>query len=384
MKAKIAVLPGDGIGEEVMAQALRVMAQVSEQFDIKFDTTSGLVGGAAYEKYGSHLPDETIALCKGSDAILFGSVGGPVSEMNLPKWKNCEANSILSLRKNFKFNVNLRPVKVLPELAELCPLRDEIINKGVDILFVRELLGDCYFGEHKTFKQADGKRAATDQSIYTEDQIASVAHAAFKAARKRRNKVTSVDKANVLDTSKLWREIVHEVGKEYPDVTLEDMLVDNCAMQIIRDPSQFDVVVTTNMFGDILSDAAAVLPGSLGLMASASLNADGFGLFEPPGGSAQDIAGTGKANPIAQILSLALLLRFALSREDAAQAVENAVAASLNAGYRTADIVSSRGKCVGTESGAADGGKSVKLVDTVGMTDSIIKNLASIKTVLRV
>lgn len=196
--------------------------------------------------------------------------------------------------------------------------------------------------------------------------------------------MTSVDKANVLDTSKLWREIVHEVGKEYPDVTLEDMLVDNCAMQIIRDPSQFDVVVTTNMFGDILSDAAAVLPGSLGLMASASLNEDGFGLFEPPGGSAQDIAGTGKANPIAQILSLALLLRFALSQEEAAQAVETAVAASLNAGYRTADIVGSRGKSAGTESGAADGGESIKLVDTVGMTDSIIKNLASIKTLLRV
>jgi 3-isopropylmalate dehydrogenase len=384
MKAKIAVLPGDGIGEEVMAQALRVMAQVSEQFDIKFDTTRGLAGGAAFEKYGSHLPEETIAICKESDAILFGSVGGPVSEMNLPKWKNCEANSILSLRKNFKFNVNLRPVKVLPELAELCPLRDEIINRGVDILFIRELLGDCYFGEHKTFKQGDGKRAATDLSVYTEDQVASVAHAAFRAARRRNNKVTSVDKANVLDTSKLWREIVHEVGKEYSDVTLEDMLVDNCAMQIIRDPSQFDVVVTTNMFGDILSDAAAVLPGSLGLMASASLNADGFGLFEPPGGSAQDIAGTGKANPIAQILSLALLLRFALGQEEAAQAVEGAVAASLNQGYRTADIAGSHGKSASTKSGATNGGKPVTLVDTVGMTDSIIKNLASIKTVLRV
>ena len=311
MKAKIAVLPGDGIGEEVMAQALRVIAQVAEQFDIPFEITAGLVGGAAYEKYGTHLPDQTINLCRQSDAILFGSVGGPVSEMHLPKWRNCEANSILSLRKNFKFNVNLRPVKVIPELAELCPLRQEIINRGVDILFVRELLGDCYFGEHKTFKNSEGKRVASDQSIYSEDQVRSVAHAAFKAAQKRRGKLTSVDKANVLDTSKLWREVVHEVAEEYPKVQLEDMLVDNCAMQLIRDPSQFDVVVTTNMFGDILSDAAAVLPGSLGLLASASLNADGFGLFEPPGGSAQDIAGTGKANPIAQILSLALMLRFA-------------------------------------------------------------------------
>lgn len=387
MKAKIAVLPGDGIGEEVMAQALRVMAQVSEQFNLKFETTHGLVGGAAFDKFGSHLPDETIALCKQSDAILFGSVGGPVSEMNQPKWHNCEANSILSLRKNFKFNVNLRPVKVIPELAELCPLRDEIINRGVDILFVRELLGDCYFGEHKTFTQADGKRAATDQSIYTEDQVASVAHAAFKAAGKRRGKVTSVDKANVLDTSKLWRKVVHEVAKEYPDIVLEDMLVDNAAMQLIRDPSQFDVVVTTNMFGDILSDAAAVLPGSLGLLASASQNAEGFGLFEPPGGSAQDIAGTGKANPIAQILSLALMLRFAFGQEEAAQAVESAVSATLKEGYRTTDIAGS-GKAVrtagNTASGTAGGEVMIKVVDTIGMTDAIIKHLSLRKAALAV
>jgi 3-isopropylmalate dehydrogenase len=394
MKAKVAVLPGDGIGEEVMAQALRVMDQVSKQFDLKFETTHGLVGGAAFEKFGSHLPDETISLCKQSDAILFGSVGGPVSEMNLPKWRNCEANSILSLRKNFKFNINLRPVKVIPELAELCPLRDEIINRGVDILFIRELLGDCYFGEHKTFKLEDGRRAATDLAIYTEDQVASVAHAAFKAAGKRRGKVTSVDKANVLDNSKLWREIVHEVAKEYPDIKLEDMLVDNCAMQIIRDPSQFDVVVTTNMFGDILSDAAAVLPGSLGLLASASLNADGFGLFEPPGGSAQDIAGTGKANPIAQILSLALMLRFAFNQEEAAQAVEAAVETSLKQGFRTSDIAGSRvqdkgaSSGVNTVGGAKDGASGsagdTKMVDTVGMTDAIIKNLAARKAALPV
>jgi 3-isopropylmalate dehydrogenase len=369
MQKKVAVLPGDGIGEEVMTQALRVLTAVSDMYSLKFTTRHALAGGAAYEKYGSHMPEETLAVCSDSDAILFGSVGGPVSEMHLDKWKNCEANSILSLRKIFKFNVNLRPVKVIPELSGLCPLREEIIARGVDILFVRELLGDCYFGQHKTFHR-DGKRVATDQSIYTEEQVESVAHAAFKAAEKRSQKVTSVDKANVLDTSKLWREVVHEVGAQYPRVKLEDMLVDNCAMQLIRDPSQFDVVLTTNMFGDILSDAAAVLPGSLGLLASASLNETGFGLYEPPGGSAQDIAGTGSANPIAQILSVALMLRFSFHQENAAQAIENSVAMALKQGLRTRDIL------------GLNPAKELKSVTTVQMTDGILAQLMRLTPVL--
>ncbi|HEY9713579.1 MAG TPA: 3-isopropylmalate dehydrogenase, partial [Chroococcales cyanobacterium] len=271
MNKHIAVLPGDGIGEEVMAQALRVLEFIGQRFGHKFATTRGFVGGAAYEKFGSHMPDETKALCQSSDAILFGSVGGPVSDQHLDKWKNCEANSILSIRKTFEFSANLRPVKILPELQELSPLKADVIQRGVDMVIVRELLGDCYFGEHKLVTE-DGGRVASDVAVYSEHQISTIAHTAFKLAQKRRHKVTSVDKANVLTTSKLWRTVVREVSKNYPDVTLEEMLVDNCAMQLIKDPSQFDVVVTTNMFGDILSDAAAVLPGSLGLLSSASLN----------------------------------------------------------------------------------------------------------------
>ena len=358
MEKNIAVLPGDGIGEEVVEQALRVLAKISEKYGHTFNTTHGLVGGAAFEKYSSHCPEDTIKLCENSDAIFFGSVGGPVSEQHLEKWKNCEANSILALRKKFSFNANFRPVRVFPELKSICPLKKEIVDAGIDMLIIRELNGDLYFGEHKQYIE-NGKRKAHDVAEYTEDQVASVAHTAFKAAQKRRNKVTSVDKANVLDTSKLWREVVKEVSAEYPDVELEDMLVDNCAMQIIKDPSQFDVVLTTNMFGDILSDAAAVLPGSLGLLASASLNADGFGLYEPPGGSAQEIAGKGVANPIAQILSLAMLLKFSFNLIDEATTIENAVLKTLNDGFRTADITEENKKTVGTAE----------------MTDAILANM---------
>jgi 3-isopropylmalate dehydrogenase len=344
MKAKIAVLPGDGIGPEVMEQALRVLDAVSQEFGHEFQIEQGVVGGAAYEKHKTHFPEETRQLCEKSDAILFGSVGGPVKDMHLEKWKNCEANSILAIRKAFGFNANFRPVKIFKELAEICPLKKEIVDKGVDILFIRELLGDCYFGEHKTTTE-NGKRVARDVSEYTEDQVASVAHVAFKAAQKRRGKVSSVDKANVLDTSKLWRTVVHEVAKEYPEIELEDVLVDNCAMQIIRDPSQFDV--------------AAVLPGSLGLMASASVNAKGFGLYEPPGGSAQDIAGKGIANPIAQILSVAMMLRFSFNLVAEATAIENAVEQTLQEGNRTSDIYRGYGTSVGSKQ----------------MTDAILKQL---------
>ncbi|HEY9786131.1 MAG TPA: 3-isopropylmalate dehydrogenase [Candidatus Obscuribacterales bacterium] len=362
MKKHIAVLPGDGIGEEVMEQALRILSAVADRFGHQFSTTHGYVGGAGYERFGTHFPDEAKFICQSSDAILFGSVGGPVSEMHLPKWKNCEANSILAMRKHFSFNVNLRPVRVIPGLAHLCPLKADIVGKGVDILFVRELLGDCYFGEHKTVRDEQGIRVATDVSIYSQDQISSTARVAFQAARLRRKKVTSVDKANVLDTSRLWRAVVREVHQDFADVELEEMLVDNCAMQIVRNPSQFDVVLTTNMFGDILSDAAAVLPGSLGLLASASLNKEGLGLYEPPGGSAQDIAGTGTANPVAQILCVALMLRHSFGLADEAAAVERAVEETLTSGYRTRDIYLTAEK---------DG----RLVDCEGMADAILSHL---------
>jgi 3-isopropylmalate dehydrogenase len=364
MKKQIAILPGDGIGEEVMEQALRILDAVENRFDHQFKTVKGLVGGAAYDKHKSHLPDETLSLCKSSDAILFGSVGGPVAESHLDKWKNCEINSILALRKTFQFNANLRPVRILPELAEISPLKNTIIEKGVDLVIVRELLGDCYFGEHKLVTEKSG-RIASDVSEYREDQITAIAHTAFKLASKRRKKITSVDKANVLTTSKLWRTVIHEVSKTYGDIQIEDMLVDNCAMQLVVNPSQFDVIVTTNMFGDILSDTAAVLPGSLGLLASASLNNEGFGLYEPPGGSAPDIAGKGIANPIAQILSVALLLRLSFGLEEEAKAIEHAVESALKAGYRTKDIYRQEIK-------------NTQLVNCQQMTDQILAKLDAI------
>ncbi len=363
MNKHIAVLPGDGVGEEVVPQALRVLEAVSEATGLRISLTKGYVGGAAYQKYGVHLPDETVSICQSSDAILFGSVGGPVSEQHLPKWQGCETNSILALRKLFKLNVNFRPVKVLPELHSLSPLKSEVVSKGIDILVLRELLGDCYFGMHKTVTE-NGVRIARDVSEYTEEQVASAADAAFRAARNRRKKVTSVHKANVLDTSKLWRTVVREVHTGFDDVELEDMLVDNCAMQLVKNPSQFDVLLTTNMFGDILSDAAAVLPGSLGLLASASLNPDGFGLFEPPGGSAQDIAGLGIANPIGQILSVALMFRFSFKLEREALLIESAVDETLRAGYRTRDIYQK-------------GNPDTSLVDCIGMADQVVSRVKS-------
>lgn len=348
MEHKIVVLPGDGIGEEVMEQALRVLAAVSEKSGKRFIIKHGYIGGAAWDKYGKHFPEETKILAQECEAILFGSVGGPVTEQHLDKWKNCEREALLGIRKAFNFNANFRPVKVFPTLADICPLKKEVIQKGLDILFIRELLGDLYFGEHKTFVK-DGKRCASDVAEYNEDQIASIAKVAFEAARIRKKKVTSVDKANVLDISKLWRTVVKEVAKNYPDVELNDMLVDNCAMQIIINPSQFDVIVTSNMFGDILSDAGAVLPGSLGLMPSASFNEDGFALYEPIGGSAPDLARLGVANPIAQILSTALMLRYSFKMEQEAQAIENAIEQTLNVGFRTKDIFREGNTLVGTK-----------------------------------
>jgi len=360
MKKTIAVLPGDGIGPEVMQEAVKVLKKIEDGFGHEFSLKYGLAGGSAFEKYGSHLPEETLAVCDSSDAILFGSVGGPVSEMNEPKWKDCERNSILTLRKHFSFAVNLRPSRVYPQLQNLSPLKPELVAKGIDLLIVRELVGDAYFGVHKRDVE-DGERFATDEAKYTESQVKVAVHAAFDCARKRRGKLTSVDKANVLTTSKLWREVAEEVAKEYADVDYENMLVDNCAMQLIRDPSQFDVIVTSNMFGDILSDAAAVLPGSLGLVASASLNKDNFGLYEPPGGSAQDIAGQGIANPIAQILSASMLLKYSFGLKEESAAIDASVEEALSQGYRTGEIHS--------------GQALEKRVSTEEMTSAILSNL---------
>ncbi|BBH53538.1 3-isopropylmalate dehydrogenase [Fluviispira sanaruensis] len=348
MNKKIAVLPGDGIGPEVMEQAIQVLRCIEKKFNHQFEINFAHVGGAAYEKFGSHFPESTKFVCQKADAILFGSVGGPISESHLAKWKDCEKNSILSLRKEFQFSSNIRPAKVYPELKDICPLKDSIIKNGIDIVIVRELLGDVYFGEHRTFIE-NQLRKASDLCEYNEKQIETVAHQSFKIALGRNRKVTSVDKANVLDTSKLWREVVAEVGKQYPTVTLEHMLVDNCAMQFFINPSQFDVIVTTNLFGDILSDAAAAFPGSLGLMPSASFNENGFALYEPSGGSAPDIASKNIANPIAQIMSLAMLLRHSFELVEEAQCIENAIQKTLQAGYRTSDICIDKEKAVTTE-----------------------------------
>jgi 3-isopropylmalate dehydrogenase len=338
MQKNIAILAGDGIGPEVMAEAIRVLDVVAQKYKHSFNYQPALVGGAAWDKHKNHFPDETKKICLQADAILFGSVGGPVDKQHEEKWQNCEAASILVIRKSFQFNINFRPVTVRADLANICPLKPELIKDGVDMLILRELVGDLYFGEHKTFTTEDGRRKAVDVAEYTEDQISSIAHAAFNAAKKRNNKVTSIDKANVLDTSKLWRKVVTEVHQDYPEVELEHMLVDNCAMQIVKNPAQFDVLLTSNMFGDILSDAASVLPGSLGLMPSASFNSDGFALYEPSGGSAPDIAGMGIANPIAQIESAAMMLKFSFGLVEEAKDVENAINKTLAAGYRTGDI----------------------------------------------
>lgn len=358
MEKMIAVLAGDGIGQEIMPQALRALNVIEEKFDHDFHINTGYIGGEAYEKFGTHFPDETKMICEKSDAILFGSVGGPISESDQEKWKNCERNSILALRKVAKLNANFRPIRVYPELSALSPLKESFIQKGLNILIVRELIGDIYFGEHKQWSEND-IRFASDVAEYNEEQIRSISHVAFKQAQNRRKKLCSVDKANVLETSKLWRDIVNEVSKNYPDVKVEHMLVDNCAMQIFLNPAQFDVILTSNLFGDILSDAAAALPGSLGLIPSASLNPSGFGLYEPAGGSAPDIAGKNIANPIAQILSAAMLLRYSFNLEREASDIENAVQKALQDGFRSRDIYT----------------EGTKLVRTEQMADAIISNI---------
>lgn len=349
MEYKIALIPGDGIGPEIVAEAKKVLDRVCEKYSHKFSYTEVLLGGASIDAHGIPLTEEAIAQAKASDAVLMGSIGGDAKTSpwyKLEPSKRPEAG-LLAIRKALNLFANLRPAYLYNELRDACPLRDEIIGDGFDMIIVRELTGGLYFGARKTTEE-NGVRTAVDTLSYNENEIRRIAIKAFEIARKRRNKVTSVDKANVLDSSRLWRSVVEDVAKDYPDVTLEHMLVDNCAMQLVRDPKQFDVILTENMFGDILSDEASMVTGSIGMLSSASLNETKLGLYEPSHGSAPDIAGQNKANPIATILSAAMMLRYSLDLDKEADAVEAAVQKVLTEGYRTGDIMSDGCKLVGT------------------------------------
>jgi len=332
-RRQIAVLPGDGIGPEVMEVTLKIMEKTANRFSIPLSFKEGDVGGAAIDRHGKALPESTLSLCESSAAILFGSVGGPKWE-SLPPEQQPERGALLPLRKHFSLFANLRPAIIFPQLVSASPLREELVRAGLDILVVRELTGDIYFGQPKG-REPD---RAFDTMVYTRMEIDRIARVAFDAARTRRRKVTSIDKANVLTTMVLWREVVNAVATEYPDVAFNSMYVDNAAMQLVRNPAQFDVMLCGNMFGDILSDEASMITGSLGMLPSASLNGGSFGLYEPAGGSAPDIAGKGIANPIAQILSGAMLFKYSLGCEEAYRAIFSAVDRVLTEGYRTRDI----------------------------------------------
>jgi 3-isopropylmalate dehydrogenase len=348
--AQIAVLAGDGIGPEIVVEAAKVLHTVAERFDLDLSLREGLVGGAAYDETGHPLPPDTLELCKASDAVLLGAVGGPKYDTIEPPDLRPERGALLPLRKHLGLFANLRPAVLSPALASASSLKPSLVENGLDVLVVRELTGGLYFGQPKS---NDGEKAI-DTCVYSKSEIERIARIAFEAARKRGKRLCSVDKANVLETSRLWRTTVHAVAVDYPDVELSDMLVDNCAMQLVRDPRQFDVIVTENLFGDILSDEAAMLTGSLGMLPSASLGtrqtATGtFGLYEPCHGSAPDIAGKGVANPLATILSAAMLLRYSLGHEEAATTVEQAVAEVLEQGLRTPDIAQAGEATVGTK-----------------------------------
>ena len=346
---RIAVIPGDGIGPEIVAEAQKVLDAAAAKYDFKLDYTEVLLGGASIDVHGVPLTDEAIAQAKASEAVLMGSIGG---DAKTSPWYKLEPQlrpeaGLLKIRKELNLFANLRPAYLYEELKAACPLRDDIIGEGFDMMIMRELTGGLYFGARETVVE-DGIRKATDTLVYNENEIRRIAIKGFDIARKRRSKVCSVDKANVLDSSRLWRAVVEEVAKEYPDVELSHMLVDNCAMQLVRNPGQFDVILTENMFGDILSDEASMVTGSIGMLSSASLNETKFGLYEPSHGSAPDIAGKGIANPIATILSAAMMLRYSLDLDEAADAIESAVKQVLKAGYRTVDIMSEGCTQVGT------------------------------------
>lgn len=341
MKLNIGVIKGDGIGPEIVTEAMKVLDRTAEVYGHECVYTQLLMGGASIDVHGVPLTDETISKAKLCDAVLMGSIGG---DTRTSPWYQLEPSKrpeagLLKIRKELNLFVNLRPAVLYEELKEACPLKEEIIKDGFDLMIMRELTGGLYFGERST-REIDGVMTACDTLTYNEEEIRRIAKRGFDIAAKRRKKVISVDKANVLDSSRLWRSVVEEVAKEYPEVTLEHMLVDNCAMQLVKDPAQFDVILTENMFGDILSDEASMVTGSIGMLSSASLNETKFGLYEPSGGSAPDIAGKGIANPIATILSAAMMLRFTFDLDREADAIEEAVQRVLRDGYRTIDIMS--------------------------------------------
>jgi 3-isopropylmalate dehydrogenase len=341
MELNITCIPGDGIGPEIVTQAKRVLDKVADVYGHKMNYTDILMGGASIDVHGVPLTEEAVATAKAADAVLMGSIGGNTTTSpwyKLPPNLRPEAG-LLAIRKALNLFANLRPAVLYDELAGACPLKEEISSKGFDMLIMRELTGGLYFGERKTVEE-NGVLKAVDTLTYDENEIRRIAIKGFDIAMKRRKKVTSVDKANVLDSSRLWRKVVEEVAKDYPEVTLEHMLVDNCAMQLVKDPAQFDVILTENMFGDILSDEASMVTGSIGMLASASLNDSKFGLYEPSHGSAPDIAGQDIANPIATVLSAAMMLRYSFDLDREADAVEAAVKQVLKDGYRTVDIMS--------------------------------------------
>jgi len=361
----IAVLAGDGIGPEVMIEARKVLDRIAEIYGLTFSFDEKLVGGAAYDAHGHPLPPETIAACEAAEAILFGSVGGPKWE-SLPADLQPERGALLPLRKHFGLFANLRPAVCFPALTHASPVKEDRIAGGFDVLCVRELTGGLYFGQPKSIEVRDGEKVAIDTMIYKQSEIERIAHVAFAAARERGKKVTSIDKANVLQNGILWRQTVTAVAAEYPDVTLDHLYVDNAAMQLIARPKQFDVVLAENLFGDILSDEMAMITGSLGMLASASLGQSKggglyFGLFEPSGGSAPDIAGQGIANPIAQILSAAMMLRFSFGLHEAAAAINAAVKSVIDVGFRTGDIYT--------------GDEGQQKVGTAAMGDAIVARI---------
>ncbi len=362
---KIAGLPGDGIGPEVMTEARKVLDRVAEKESLAFAIEEKLVGGAAIDATGGPLPEDTVAACEASDAILFGSVGGPKWE-TLPPDLQPERGALLPLRKHFGLFANLRPAVCFPALTHASPVKEDRIAGGFDVLCVRELTGGIYFGQPKGIEERDGEKVAIDTMVYRKSEIERIAHVAFSAAQKRDKRLTSIDKANVLQNGLLWRETVEEVAKDYSDVALDHLYVDNAAMQLIARPRDFDVVLAPNLFGDILSDEMAMIAGSLGMLSSASLGeskGDGlyFGLYEPSGGSAPDIAGQGIANPIAQILSAGMMLRFSFGLGAAADAIDAAVKAVIDEGYRTGDIYT--------------GADDQKKVGTAEMGDAVVSRL---------
>ena len=345
MGYKITLIPGDGIGPEIVREARKVLDTVGKKYGHEFDYTEILMGGCSIDAYGVPLTEEAVNTAKASDAVLLGAVGGNVGNS---KWYDVAPNlrpeaGLLKIRKDLELFANIRPAYLYSELKDACPLKDEIIGDGFDMVIMRELTGGLYFGERHT-ESVNGVMTAVDTLTYNEEEIRRIAIKGFEIAMKRRKKLVSVDKANVLDSSRLWRKVVAEVSKDYPEVEVTNMLVDNCAMQLVKDPKQFDVILTENMFGDILSDEASMVTGSIGMLSSASLNDTKFGLYEPSGGSAPDIAGKGIANPIATILSAAMMLRYSFDLDKEAQAIEDAVKQVLKEGYRKIDIMPQPGE----------------------------------------